>query len=66
MKNLFKRLRSKTYWYGLGITVVGFLDQYTTAISDLIPDGYKGVAVAVLGIGVLILREMTKSPVADK
>lgn len=66
MNAITKRLKSKTYWYGAAVVALGFAEQYGHVVTQFIPEQYKGLAVSLLGVGVWVLREMTKSPVAEK
>ena len=51
----------KTFFVATLITLFGFLEQ--SNIVDLIPESYKGVAIAAIGLIMAVLRFMTKTPV---
>jgi hypothetical protein len=54
MKSIFE---SKTIWFNLAAMVA----QFIPAITALIPPKYSAIAV---GVGNLILRFLTKTPIA--
>ena len=49
---------NRTRIYGTGILILGVVQQYA---SDIIPDQYLGIVLAGVGIGVVILRELTNT-----
>lgn len=66
MKAIVQRMKSKTYWYGAAVVVLGFAEQYGNLVTQFIPEEYRGLAVGLLGVGVWVLREVTTEPVAAK
>lgn len=68
MNAIIKRLKSRTYWLGLGTLLLGILETaQATGVAPDILDG-KGRAVVTVGIAVAIfvLRELTKGRISDK
>ncbi len=43
------------------ITAIGFIQQ--SGIIDTIPENYKGLVVASIGLVMAVLRFMTKTPI---
>lgn len=66
MNAITKRLKSKTYWYGAAVVALGFAEQYSSILTQFVPEQYRGLAVSLVGVGVWVLREVTKTPVSDK
>lgn len=68
MRAIWKRLKSKTYWLGLAVLLLGALEQ--AQATGMIPSLFEGRVQGwvMIGVSVLIflLREATKQPVAEK
>ncbi len=43
------------------ITAIGFIQQ--SGIIDIVPENYKGLVVASIGLVMAVLRFMTKTPI---
>lgn len=65
MKAIKQRLRSKTYYLGLVIMVLGYLEQNAALLKTMLGD-YYGLFVMGVGVAVLVLREITKEPIDAK
>lgn len=69
MENKFKsRFKSKTYGFGvilaaLGLAALG-LPEFK-ALLETMPAEYQGVALFIIGVLTLVLRELTKVPVGS-
>ena len=61
MKNLLKRLKSKTYWLAIFVTISSNLPN----IRDLLADHY-GVTAMIIAVAIAALREVTTKPVNEK
>jgi hypothetical protein len=59
-------LKSKTMAFGGGIVLLGVVDQFKDIVPLLVPEGYRGVAIATVGLIVALLRMATTQPLADK
>jgi len=68
MKNIIKRLKSKTYWLGLGTLLLGSLEtaQATGAISTVLDGQARGWLTIVVAVMIFLLRELTKSSISEK
>lgn len=56
--------QSKTMGFAGALIGLGLADQFTNIIPLLVPDGYRGIALAVVGVVVAVLRKLTDTPVA--
>lgn len=56
------RIKSKTYWFGLAVTVLGAIQLYLPEVEHLLA-GWSGVVNMGVGVGIVILRELTKEPI---
>lgn len=60
------RAKSKTYWFGGSLAVLGLaifgLPEFGEFVANLPPE-YQGGAALVVGIATMVLREVTKEPV---
>lgn len=65
MSWITKRLKSKTYWYGLFVMAVPYAYQHFTLLEDLLGDNYN-VAFFALGFLALVIRERTTKPLQEK
>lgn len=63
MEGIFK---SKTMGFAGILVATGLLDQFTNLIPMLVPEGYRGIAVAAVGLIVAVLRKATTQPLEDK
>jgi len=59
------RLKSKTYLFGILIMALGFAQQNISMLGTFLGE-YQGTINFVIGLTVLILRELTKTPLGDK
>lgn len=55
------RIKSKTHWAGSLLTVLGVVTQNAEALQPLFGQ-YGGVAMAVCGGLMMVLRELTSTP----
>ena len=61
------RHKSKTYWFGgllVLLAAILQLPQINEAVAFL-PDDWQDIAIGAIGIAVMVLREVTKSPVGS-
>lgn len=61
MELIKQRLRSKTYWLGVAIAATPLLEMITGPVTSINP-----VAGAVIGLAVIVLRELTREPLSAK
>jgi hypothetical protein len=64
-KDYKPRYKSKTYWFGaLLIALPGILQsEHVAPLIDLLPGEWSTYAYSIIGVIVIILREVTKKPV---
>lgn len=65
-KAVARRFRSKTWRFGMVLFVAGALEQGTGLVGELVSEEYRGVALAVVGLVVWLLRELTREPLSSK
>jgi hypothetical protein len=53
-------LKSKTMWAGAAVTVLGLLEQFDVTT---IVEGNSGIITIVIGIAIIILRNVTKEAI---
>jgi len=68
MESILKRLRSKTYWLGIGTFLLGMLEvaQATGQMPAMFDGKVRAGITVALAVAIFVLREMTKTPVGDK
>lgn len=67
MKNTVRgALKSKTNWFGIALVVLPFVQQEWHVWSGLLPEKYRIYALSVIGLVVIVLRFMTREPLAEK
>lgn len=59
------RLKSKTNWTALAITILGVVDMNYPLLKSLLGDWY-GLSYIAIGVTMAVLREFTKESVRDK
>lgn len=64
-KEIVQRAYSKTYWLGLAVLLLGYLQQNFSLIDSYLGE-YKNAVYFVIGILILIMRELTKEPLSEK
>lgn len=64
-KQIQERAHSKTYWLGFAVLLLGYLQQNFALLETYLGD-YKDSVFFVVGILILILRELTKEPLSQK
>jgi uncharacterized membrane protein YhaH (DUF805 family) len=57
------RIKSKTYWLGFIVSMLGFLEFNLHLITDQIGQENFGIVLFVISFLIFILREMTSKPV---
>jgi len=66
MKRLRAKARGAKYsrlvWLGLAVAVSGYLETQFRTIEVLIPERWRGPALMLLGLVVVVLRFMTTAP----
>lgn len=60
-----QRAKSKTYWLGIVIMLLGFAQANFPMIAGYLGE-FQGAVNFLIGALVLILRELTKEPLSDK
>lgn len=60
-----QRLKSKTYWLAIAITVLGAVQANYPHIKELLGE-HSGIAYTGIAVLVALLRELTKEPVSAK
>jgi hypothetical protein len=63
---LMGNVKSKTSWLGILLMVFGVLQDQWTMVQQLIPVQYAGRAFALVGLLVLILRNVTSESITEK
>lgn len=63
LRNIFK---SKLMNFGTLLVIAGIVEHNTETISNLVPEEYRGLALAVIGATVWGLRWVTTKPLAEK
>lgn len=58
--------QSKTVWFAAAVMVLGLLDQFTGVITSVVPEEYRGIVVAGIGLATAVLRFVTSKPLKDK
>lgn len=66
MNKVTQRLKSKTYWAGLIMSLLTIIEAHQQIVSSLVPDVYKPYMPLVFPLVFLILREFTSTALADK
>lgn len=66
MDTIIGVVKSKTMWFSLLVTIVGFLTQYGDQLKSFLPEKYYGYVMAFVGVATAILRLFTTSSLADK
>lgn len=68
MMAIWKRLKSKTYWLGLAVLLLGALEQAqaTGAVPALFEGKAQGWVTIGISVAIFLLREATIKPVAEK
>lgn len=64
-KEIGQRIHSKTYWLGFGVLFLGYLQQNFSLIDSYLGD-YKNAVYFVVGVLILIMRELTTQPLSEK
>lgn len=59
------RLKSKTNWTALAVSVLGVIEMNYPMLKPMLGD-YYGLSFIAVGIVMAVLREFTKEPVRDK
>jgi len=63
MKKPRSRIKSKTYWLGFIVSLLGFLEYNLHLITDQIGQENFGIVLFIISFLIFILREMTHKPV---
>jgi hypothetical protein len=66
MDSITGALKSKTMGFAGGVILLGIVDQLQGVIPMIVPDDYRGVAIAAVGLVIAYLRVLTKQPLAEK
>lgn len=59
-------LKSTTIQFSLAVMALGLLDQFNNVIPMIVPDEYRGIAVAAVGLVTAVLRWKTTTALKDK
>ena len=60
-----QRAKSKTYYFGLAIMVLGYAEANFSVIQNLFGTN-AGYVNCGIGLAILVLRELTKTPLNQK
>lgn len=63
---ILKRLKSRTYWLGVGVMALGYMEAYGDQLGPILPPEYRGYATLAIGAAIMILRELTNKPIKEK
>ena len=66
MRALIKRMKSKTFWLGIGVFFMGLMEQISGLVSEVVSPENRGLALGFLGLSIWALREVTKKPIDKK
>lgn len=66
MEFLKSAAKSKTMAFAGSVVALGIADQYADVIPLLVPDEYRGIAVAAVGLVIAVLRQVTTKPLSEK
>lgn len=66
MEKLRQRLFSKTYWASMALVAVGSAQHYANFLTPFLPADKMGAVIAVLGLLMAGLREVTSKPLSEK
>lgn len=64
-KQIEQRAKSKTYWLGFAVMLLGYLQQNFSLIDKYLGDS-RDIAFFAVGFLILVLRELTKTPISEK
>lgn len=59
-------VRSKTIGFAVAMVGLGLAEQLGGVVTALVPDEYKGIAIAAVGLVVAVLRAVTDRPLSEK
>lgn len=59
-------VRSKTIWFSGALVALGVMDQVANVIPMIVPDEYRGIAIAAVGLVSAVLRAVTNRPLSAK
>ena len=60
-----QRINSKTYWLGMAVLVLGFLQSNISQLDAWLGE-YRGPVNVAIGLAILVMRELTKAPLESK
>ena len=60
-----QRLKSKTYWLGTFILLLGFVQDNFPLISQYLGE-HQGAVKVLIGLLIIAMRELTKEPLSEK
>jgi len=60
------RLKSKTYWAAIIMSVLTIIDAQQGSITALVPDEYRPYLPLVFPLAMLFFRELTTTALAEK
>jgi uncharacterized membrane protein len=66
MELLIQRLKSKTYWAALVGALLTVIEANSGFLSQYVPPEYRAYLVMLWPVVMLVLREITKTALADK
>lgn len=58
--------RSRTIWFAGSMIAAGVLEQAAGVVTAVVPEEYKGIAIAVIGLMTAVLRLVTNKPLTEK
>lgn len=63
---LTSRFKSKTYWLGFAVSLLGYAEASLHLVRDHIGEDKYGVVLFGIGLLIFLLREFTTKPVGEK
>jgi hypothetical protein len=66
MKAIIKRFKSRTYLVGLLMAALTIVEANEQIIASLVPPKYQPYMPLIFPLVMLFMREITKTPIADK
>lgn len=64
-KAIAQRAKSKTYWLGLAVSLLAYLQANFPLLEGYLGD-YKNAVLFLVGLGICYLRELTDKPLSKK
>jgi hypothetical protein len=59
-------LKSKTVQFSGAVVALGVLEQTSGLFTAMVPEEYRGIAIAAIGLMSAVLRFVTTKPISEK